>query len=112
MSEREARVVIYPPRKPLEFPLFTNEVCNLIGISRSTFFRWEDKGLIPVAPQRLVGGQIERAYNPQEVVSLLKAMQKHSNTDGSAKHKWLQGIDLENPENEIITISGYEIFLK
>ena len=103
---------IYPPREPLEFPLEPALVCNILGIHKSTFFRWEKAGLIPAVPQSYKGITLQRQYHEKDFRDLLIALQDLSKQQHyEDKLKWIADINLEEEGIKIDTPNNFTIYL-
>ncbi len=71
-ANRENSITIYPPQKPLDYPLSTALVEGIFGISKSTLFRWEKDRAIPI-PERSIEGR--REYQEADVRAIAVLVQ-------------------------------------
>lgn len=104
-------IKVYPPREPLSYPLTAITVCKILGISKSTLFRWEKVGNIPSVDMEAKATALERAYYSADLIGILKSMQSWHRADGSPKYRWLEGIDFEDAPEKVVTPTGFSLFL-
>jgi len=104
--------ILPPPSPPLEMPLQTKQVYDLLNISKSTLFRWEREGRIPMVyldERKLF--QLKRAYGTDDLINLLSFMQSQKHHyDQISRYPWLNEVDLKNPFT-VTTPSGFRITL-
>ena len=104
------RLKMYPPERPIQFPLVPNDIHKALGIAKSTLLRWEHYGKIPQVKQVFKGGLTERQYSEDDLIAILKNLQGKLNINGQPLIRWLQGIDLDTYEGTIITTPyGYRL---
>lgn len=99
-------------RKELNFPLTKVTISDILGISVSTYMRWEKGGvIIPEAPRVPMGRKEVRAYDEAQFLALLEHLSKKTNDNGALWFPWLEGFDKNANGSVLLTPSGYEIVL-
>lgn len=109
--KERAEVEVFPPRAPLEYPLGMKDVMLLLGVSKSTLFRWEKDGLIPPFPRMSKGQLDERQVGPQDLTRLMTYLKEIRTLKGKAVYPCLENFD-PTVESSISFPSGYEVVFK
>ena len=105
--EQSENIEIFPPEKPLEWPLNLMQVATVLGINDRTLYFWIEKNQwdIPTSPQ----GR-GKQFGPAHFKMVLDYAQ--NSKDFSGKLLWLRDIDLKDPKSyPLTTPTGYRITL-
>lgn len=83
-------------------------------MSKSTLLRHERQGLVPKAPRNYNSLQVERTYDPQALIEIIRLKQeqirKHKERNPEAEYAshWTDDLNLDGPFT-LTTASGFRI---